>query len=203
MALFFLLCQVESPDTIEGMKNLLSKIFLLLLLICLSTSAWGQKSTSNVTDTLPAKKKFDWNKVFIGGGLGLQFGTITLFDISPLIGYRFTDRMSAGIGVTYQYYRYKDKFIDFTTNVYGGRLFGRYLITENLFAHAEYEVLSLETFDYLNNRINVVSVLVGGGYRQPIGSYSYLNLMILWNLNESAYSPYINPIIRIGVNIGL
>jgi len=40
----------------------------------------------------------------IGGGIGAQFGTITLVEVSPTIAYRVTDRFIPGIGLTYQYY---------------------------------------------------------------------------------------------------
>lgn len=198
-----------TSDTTEGMKNPLSKISLLLLLICLSTSAWSQKSKSNVTDTIPAKKKFDWNKVYAGGNIGLLFGSVTIIDIYPIIGYRLTKKTSVGVGITYQYFR--DNRYGFSTNIYGGSVFARHVIAENIFAHSEYELLSREFFliDRVTGTIvddgrrNVGSLLVGGGYRQRIGGNSFFVLMVLWNLNESVYSLYPNPIIRMGVNIGL
>ena len=79
-----------------------------------------------------------------------------------------------------------------------------------IFAHVEYEALNLETefFDpsyyrHSTPRFWVNSVLVGGGYRQPIGEYSSINLMLLYNINETIDSPYKNPIIRMGFDIGL
>ncbi len=81
---------------------------------------------------------------------------------------------------------------------------------DNLFAHAEYELLNLEKIyydSYYNvikaGRENVESYLVGGGYCQPIGRNSYFTIIILWNLNETALSPYTNPIIRAGMDFGL
>ena len=141
-------------------------------------------------------------RIFFGGNIGLQFGTITQIDLSPLIGYRVSERFSSGIGITYQYY--SDSRFDFNTDIYGGRVFGRYFIYEDFFAHAEFEVLSLETeLDRLNlypddDRFLIHSVLVGGGYRQKIGQSSSINFMVLYNLNQSSNSPYQNPIIRIG-----
>jgi hypothetical protein len=143
------------------------------------------------------------DRLFTGGNLGFQFGTVTFAEISPLIGYRFTDKISAGVGVTYQYYHYKDTYYDLETNVYGGRIFGRYLFTNYLFAHLEYEYLNLEAFDFQRRRVDVGSLLAGGGYIQHIGPRSAIVAMILYNFTESAYTPYSNPIIRIGLNIGL
>jgi hypothetical protein len=51
------------------------------------------------------------------------------------------------------------------------------------------------------DRFSLNNVLLGGGYRTSIGERSYLNLMILWNINDSPLSPYQNPIIRMNVEI--
>lgn len=150
----------------------------------------------------PPKKNF-WDKVFIGGNLGLQFGTVTFADISPLVGYRFTDKISAGIGATYQYYHYKDQYYDFETDVYGGRVFARYNFTDYLFGHAEYEYLNLETFDFKRRRVDVVSLMAGAGYIQKIGDRSGIVAMVLYNFTESVYTPYQNPIFRVGFVVGL
>jgi hypothetical protein len=176
-------------------KLKLSIVFLLLHLHIIA-----QDSTHIQKHTPPPKKSFDWSKVFVGGNLGMQFGTATFIDVSPLVGYRINDRIWAGVGATYQYYHYKDKNYDFTTNIYGGRIFGRYFFTQNLFTHAEYELLNLEAYDlYPPRRVEVGSLLVGGGYMQRFGGNTGLSIMILYNFTESAYTPYQNPIIRVGM----
>lgn len=163
----------------------------------------GYAQDSSMVRKNPTKPRF-WDKVFVGGNFGLQLGTATFIDVSPLIGYRITPKLHAGVGVTYQYFHYKDKYYDLETNVYGGRLFGRYLFTDYLFAHGEYELLNLEAFDfYPSRRVDVVSILGGGGYIQRFGRNSAIVAMILYNFTESVYTPYNNPIIRIGVNFGL
>ena len=160
------------------------------------------------------------DRLFFGGNFGLQFGTITNIEISPLIGYYITSRLASGIGIKYEYY--KDSrdysYLNYETNIYGGSLFSRYLIIKNMsetiklginssiFTHAEYEMLSLERkyFEFPptleDGRFIVHSILVGGGLLQPIGRRSAFLMMVLWNLNESAQSPYHNPVIRIGFN---
>lgn len=144
-----------------------------------------------------------WDKVYFGGNLGLQLGTSTFVELSPLAGYRFTEKFSAGVGLTFQYYHYNDGYYDLETNVFGGRVFGRYMFTDYLFGHVEYEYLNLEAFDFYRRRVDVESFLAGGGYMQRLGGNSAVVAMILYNFTESAYTPYQNPIIRIGINIGL
>ncbi len=154
----------------------------------------------------PLKDRF-----FFGGSLGLQFGSATYIDVSPLVGYKITEKFHAGVGVTYIYYKVKDSYYNYAyeTSIYGGRVFSRYYFLENLFGHAEFEVLNMDVpreisgsgnFDYV--RDNITSVMVGGGYAQPIGTNAALMLMILWNLTEEQYSPYQNPIFRVGFSAG-
>jgi len=184
------------------MRQLIKTSFCAILLI-LCCKAQAQDST--MIRKNPLKPRF-WDRVYVGGNVGFQFGTVTFAELSPLIGYQFTPKITAGVGVTYQYYRYKDRNYELKTNVYGGRVFGRYFFTDFLFAHVEYEYLNLEAFDFypLRRRVDVESVLVGGGYLQRFGSgNSGVFIMLLYNLTESAYTPYTNPIIRIGVNVGL
>lgn len=181
------------------MRICFSKISFLLLLILLSFSSFAQDSTKT------KKRLFNESfrdKIFTGGNIGLQFGTITFIEVSPLIGYRFTNKIWAGIGATYQYYRYNDLYYALETNVYGGRLFGRYFFTNNLFAHVEYEYLNLEAFDFQRRRVDVTSILGGIGYIQRFGLNSGITAMLLYNFTESYYTPYTNPIFRIGINIG-
>ncbi len=181
------------------MTKLIFKISIVLFCIgCLNSVA----QDSTMIRKHPPKKNF-WDKVFIGGNLGIQFGTVTFADVSPLVGYKFTEKISAGIGATYQYYHYKDRYYDFETDVYGGRVFARYNFTDYLFGHAEYEHLNLETFDFKRRRVDVVSVMAGAGYIQRISDRAGIVAMVLYNFTESVYTPYQNPIFRVGFVVGL
>jgi len=151
-----------------------------------------------------AKAPFwSWSKVYVGGGLGLQFGNITLVNVAPDIGYRITERYSAGIGIRYMYFadnRYKPPF---KLNIYGASVFNRFIVTNFLFLHGEYEVLNGPWNPSLPNyRFNLNNVWVGGGLSQGSNGAS-ITLMGLWNLNVEPYNPFPNPQIRIGVSIGL
>lgn len=179
-------------------KSTCKTLIVLSFILCICNSLRAQDDAST-------GRPF-WDRVFFGGSLGLQFGDLTYVDISPLVGYKITEQLAAGIGGTYIYYRYRDPYGEFKTNIYGGRLFGRYYFIENLFGHVEYEVLSMERPDDLNynelTRVNIASTFVGGGYRQMLGDNAALELILLYNLTEEAYSPYTNPVIRIGLVAG-
>ncbi|MBP7849404.1 MAG: hypothetical protein KA053_03925 [Lentimicrobiaceae bacterium] len=152
----------------------------------------------------------DTRRFFTGGGLGLQLGTIAYVDVSPFLGYFLMERWDVGLGVTYQYYVDKRFNPHFTADVMGGRIFTRYHVLEDLFLQAEYEILNYNAalidplgFFIKPERVEVYNYLIGAGYRQAVSNRVSINLVGLWNLNESVYSLYDNPVIRIGVEVGL
>ena len=147
------------------------------------------------------------NRLVTGGNVGLLLGTVTMIDISPFIGYKLTDKLTPGIGFTYQYYNDGTFAPPVTLNVWGGRIFLRYNVWKRLFAHVEYEYLTFKTAIYspidAPQQISLNNILVGGGYSERIGENVYANITVLWNINESAYSLDSNPIIRLGFTFGL
>lgn len=178
---------------------------LSMIAILYSITCKGQSYEQNYGENTTPKNSFA-SHLFFGGGLGLQFGSTTLVEISPLVGYKITPKFSIGLCPSYKYYSYQYYgYGRVKTNVFGGSLFSRYFIFENVFAHVEYEMLSYNTREpnqatYMQ-QIN--SFFVGGGYNQHIGGNSAMYILFLWNLNDTKYSPYSNPVIRIGFSVGL
>lgn len=166
--------------------------------------------TISAQDTVKAPPKLKTSKILdrmdFGGYLGAQFGDVTYIEVSPLASYRVTRNFHAGLGLTYQYYKVNYSGApDYSTSSYGGSIFARYFIWRDLFAHVEYAPLYVNYYDFNMVKYGtwVNDILIGGGYRQWIGDKAFMSLMLLWNVNESFYSPYSNPIIRIGFGIGL
>lgn len=183
----------------------LYKGVLSLTLIFLSEITLGQIYNPNYRENTKPKNSFA-SHLYFGGGLGLQFGTATLVEISPLVGYKITPKFSIGVSPTYKYYGYNYAgYGKIKTNVFGGSIFSRYFIFENVFAHVEYETLAYTTREpnqtaYMQQ---YDSFFVGGGYNQRIGDKSAMYILVLWNLNDTQYSPYTNPVIRVGFSFGL
>jgi hypothetical protein len=150
-------------------------------------------------------------RIDFGGYLGAQFGAVTAINISPMASYRITNSLYAGLGLTYQYYKDTRYTPDYSASSYGGSIFARYFIWRDLFAHVEYAPLYMNYYyddgtgnqNLIKDAIWVHDLMIGGGYRQWIGDKAFMSLMLLWNVNESIYSPYRNPIIRIGFGVGL
>lgn len=168
------------------------------------------------------------DRLFFGGGFGLSIGDYTDIEISPHVGYYITSRWAAGIGFTYEYYNSKyhwqvydplqgkNEYERYETHIWGGRLFTNYVIINNvndwipfglnfrIFVHAEYEALSYEKGFFVyhkSGRELQNSILLGGGFRFPMGRRSSMNLTVLWNLNSSLNDAYgSGPIIRMSYN---
>jgi hypothetical protein len=186
-------------------------LFFFILLQCITPSTLFAQMEEEEEELRPI------DRLFCGGNFGIMFGTVTNIEISPLVGYYLTPRLAAGGGIRFEYFRDKGYYEPYQTTIYGGSLFSRYTIIRNLgeglkiglntgiFAQAEYEALSLER-EYFeppyteDGRFTVHSVLIGGGLIQPLGRRSAFLITVLYNLNETARSPYTNPVIRIGFN---
>jgi hypothetical protein len=185
------------------MKSHNKTILTLLLLLSVNMFAAGQE----VKEEQPPLSE----RLFFGGSLGLQFGTITYIDISPVVGLWVLPRVAIAGGPSYMYYKFRND----QTSIYGGRLYTQYVVLHNLndvlpigmntgfFLHLEAEALSLETsyWKYPYNqsgRFMANNVLFGGGIRQQMGTRSFLHLSALWKIHDSGYSMHSSPEIRVG-----
>lgn len=192
--------------TFEGMK--IRKALLLMALAGCCFHLVSAQDANPAPGRSPAAVRPSFGeRLFFGGNLGLSFGSLTFINISPTVGYRFSDRFGAGLGPAYSYYSdNRDKKYRYSTNTYGGRLFGQYMLLENLMLYSEYEMINVEVPNLLFTKLvrrNISSLFVGGGYLQRFGNgNSGISLMLLYNVMESDYNIYENPIIRTGFMMG-
>ncbi len=145
------------------------------------------------------------DRVYFGGGgsfnAGTNFGYRYIYiAISPMVGYMVTPKFSVGSFVNFQRITYPDQKI--SNNQYGISPFLQYRI-KNMFAYAEYSILSVPTFDNSSRRI-YTRFPVGLGYSMPLGGKSTLNAMALYDLKYNRQtSPFLSPwIIRVFFSVG-
>ena len=75
----------------------MKKSFLVLIILFSSLfSGFSQDTQDDNYSSSVFKKKWKdnfQNRIFYGGNLGLQFGTVTMIDISPMVGYKLTEKL--------------------------------------------------------------------------------------------------------------
>jgi hypothetical protein len=179
-------------------------ITLLAMSVCtLAMAQWGEEEMSDK----PTLRE----RLFTGGGFGLSFSNYYDFvSVSPLVGYKITPKLAAGVQVQYRYTKYKQFTPKFSTNDYGISPFVRYSIYAPIFLQAEYEYLNYEypitTSESIRKTYN--SFLAGGGFFQPIGRHAGFYAVAMYNFsyraaNYGEVTPYNSPLVlRVGVTAG-
>ena len=165
------------------------------------------------------KKGFQKDKLFIGGNFGLTFGDYTLINISPQLGYRFTNHLAAGVGINAQYISFKQR--DYYNNdpvyksargVGGLNIFGRVYPIQQIMLHVQPEVnyvFGNETYfqpppkqEYNLDAVIVPSLLLGGGAVLPAGRGALI-ASIFYDVLQKENNPYgKRPIFNFGYTFG-
>lgn len=176
------------------------------------TSKSKQGESASLYST-PPKSKSDWKKKFyVGGYLGLTFGTYTNIDVSPIVGYRFLPNFSMGIGFIYNYTSQNNVGLSgndkISTSNWGGRINANYVLFNFLALGVEYQYLSVDYYSGWDNASNspiyqkepVNILFVGGGISQKVGRNAAIYIMVYYDLLQNQYSPYYNNdvVFRIG-----
>jgi hypothetical protein len=166
-------------------------------------------SESDMSNDSKNNDGFDWDRTTVGGNFYASFGTNSYFLIAPTFGYHLADNVLVGVGVNYAYEKVQTISYPYISTTFGGSIYSQYLFSElPILLHVELESVNIK-IDFADNiedlTLNLINPYVGGGLKQKIGDYSYFYGIVLWNLNETKESNYIqqNPIIRIGVALGL
>ncbi len=156
----------------------------------------------------PQKQKKSSNgHFFFGGGIGGGYSTYSSYiQLTPIIGYSVSPRFQIGTRLTYLHQWYKDyNNVKYGYDIYGGSLFLRYVFWKMIYAQAEYEILSVPDYNSpdANARRSVNSLFAGLGFMQPVGGKAFFTVSVLYNFLEDEYSPYGNPLVRVGFGVGL
>jgi hypothetical protein len=170
-------------------------------------------------DDAPVEKQgFDRSRLFGGGSFALSFGNITIVNISPQVGYRFSRYFAAGVGVNGQYSSFK------TINGYDGstlsreeygvaglNIFGRFYPIPQIILQAQPEANyvwgNVKYYDTgeefkLDGKF-VPSLLLGAGGAIPMGNAGAFIIMAQYDVLQNDRTPYGNKVFfSFGYNFG-
>jgi hypothetical protein len=192
--LFFLLLNIGFSQTDENLNNN-------------QQAVQSSKSNEPKYSTPPKNKRSIKERFYVGGYLGLQFGTYTSIDISPLLGYRITPDFNVGIGLLYTYtsFDYGPPVGQHGYSSWGGRLSTNYTLFNLISLGVEYQYRTVELYNsfensFQNQGVNVL--FLGGGFRQKVGRNTFMFIMAYYDILQEQYTPYPNVVFRIGVSAG-
>jgi len=195
---------------IHPMKKLLFvPVFLMLLPLTLYGQILDGPQRDEEADVRDLSTR---ERLFVGGFVGLQFGTFTAVSLNMHAGYRLTNRISAGLGGMYQYSHERWFGDPIHSHVYGGSLFARLRVVSQAFIHAEHEWLSVQSRSFVEGagpeardraRTTERNMLLGAGYGFRMGPRVRLNVMVLYNFNEASAVYYDNPFFKAGIDVSL
>ena len=185
------------------MKQLLLLLFVLFLGLVTYAQTTDSVAVASVQENKSMNRK---DNIYFGGNIGMSFGSYTMIAVRPLLGYKFTPKLSGGIKLSYEYVKDTRYSSSYTTSNYGGSLFSRYRIIPPVYLHAEYASINYQLYN-LNGESNrewVPFLLVGAGYSQKVSSNSWLNFQILFDVLQSDKSPYKSsePFYSVGIGVG-
>ena len=112
--------------------------------------------------------------------------------LNPVIGYRITNRISAGTGINYTFARYD--YYGYEGSMYGGNVFASFTLIKNIgealpvyegtgvLLYGEYSVINISNYyDFPGTTIKWIGTpLAGIAFQTPVGSKSYMLLMFLY-----------------------
>ena len=181
-------------------------LFLSSIVFCCSVASAQDEEGSG---------DFQKDKLFAGGNFGIAFGSYTLINLSPQVGYRFNRFFSSGVGLNLQYASQKVKDVygnDYSKTsqgITGLNLFARFYPAQKFLLQLQPEINYMfgnikyyqptETKYKLNTEI-VPSLLAGGGMVMP-SENGALIITVMYDLLQRTSSPYGNrPIVSFGYN---
>jgi hypothetical protein len=151
-----------------------------------SQPAHRQKKRKHAQQTEQQMFSFDKQKLFFGGNIGLQFGSYTLIDISPQVGYAFSKWFAAGVGATFIYFDY----YEYQQTNAGINLFGNIYPTDFIILSMQPGLDRVWYKDHAGEGTSYApSFLVGAGLYIPMGRGG-MSLMLKYDLVQHDYSPY-------------
>ena len=159
-------------------------------------------------------KGFQKERLFVGGNFGLSFGDQVFVNLSPIVGYRFSELFAAGVGINGQYVSVKSYYQDgspytkTSQGVVGLNIFGRVFPVSFLMLQIQPEanyIFGNQTFygppeqQFKMNAAIVPSLL--GGVGAVFGGFT---VSYFYDLLQNPQSPYGGqPFLTFGYNVSL
>jgi hypothetical protein len=183
----------------------MKKTGLLFILVCSCSLLFAQEDSSYVDPPKEKEKKFDPSRLVFGGVVGASFGDFTFVQVSPQVGYAFSQYLTAGAGINFIFS--SEKYRNFNGDLlykyeygYGGlNVFARVFPVRFLMVSAQPELNYTwgKIKSYTPNtpvaKIDpsfVPCLLLGAGVVIPTGGRGGMMLSLQYDVIQNERSPY-------------
>jgi hypothetical protein len=172
------------------------KRLFLIFYIGFSTFAFSQydideakkedEKSDDKISTFELKKR-----IYVGGEFGFSFGAgSTYLHLAPLVGYDITERFSAGLSSTYQFWRLRTPYDTYNFSTVGAGIFTRYRPIDWLITQVEFDMYN--TVDFYSpsfERINVPAFMAGIGFARSMGEGAYGHVILMYDFINDPNMP--------------
>ena len=142
------------------------------------------------------------DRIYFAGGGNFGSGTnlnglrYTYYSLFPTIGYKLQPNVILGVNISYTRYSFPDVIAPYRNSYtqFGYAPFVRYSI-QQLFFQLEYDRINSNTLDVSQPTKTYERLLVGIGYRMPLGKRSAVNAMFLYDLLYQSAGPFLSPFV--------
>jgi hypothetical protein len=172
------------------------RAFIFLMMITMSSSLLAQRTKEDDYASAPAKKEKAAKKPFkdrlrLGGNISGSLGTNTFVQLNPMLGVQTTDWWVNGIGFNFMF----GKRGSYSTSSYGPSIWSRATIKQSFLLQTELELLTINQngSDGYHVKKTLPIWFIGGGIQK-----NGFSVLVLFNVLPNPYSPYVNPVIRVG-----
>lgn len=156
-------------------------------------------------DTPPNKDQFSLSKIYFGGSVGFTFGSYFRLAVYPMIAYKFTPKLSAGIEVGYEFVSDNRYTSNYKYSNYGFSVLARYRLIPQLYFHVEPAMVNYKVGYNTNDESRkwIKFLFVGGGYSQKIGRNTWAFAQVKFDvLHDSDYYHKWTPFWNAGISVG-
>lgn len=215
------------------MKKIIQALLLIIFCNSTSASPNEFGLTNSLSKKNKKTSGFDKTRLLLGPGIGAGTAYRAFsINIAPTVGYAFHENFNAGATLAFNYFQQSGDLIFYDNNQsppavynvphklkipgYTFSVYARYLVKNFLMLNFEPELNNVKfvsDFNYnpstnkvteIKQRITIPSVLIGVGYMQRFGQYSYSFISLNYDLVQNPNSRYYQTFdYRFGVMIQL
>ncbi len=196
----------DQKMTGKAMKSSLFGLFRLFTATAFTFCAIDVSAQGQTPANPPKAPSEFWRHVQFGGGVGLGFGSgFTNISLSPSAIYNFNEYVSAGVGLSGSYVKYKDysPAVDqYQSWLYGGSIIGLFSPISQLQLSVELEQLRVNTtldtdlYGEVHDDFWSTALFIGAGYRTQNVTIG-LRYNLLFDPDTTVYADSWGPFVRV------